>query len=1279
MRNGTRGARQGWTDRVHVRFHLLRELLGESGRRVWARSRGMNVDEACSIPARWTASSALRALALFLGLFAMLGCAGGWQGSRRYAPSITLQPANQTVAAGISATFTVGATGTAPLSYQWYRGGTLIGGATSSTYTTPAAQSSDDGSTFYVVISNAAGAVLSRQASLTVTTAALQSIAVTPTSSTIAAGATQQFTATGSYSDGSTQNITTSVTWSSATATVATIGASTGLATGMSMGTSQITATKGGIASSAIALTVTSATLQSIAVTPGSASIAKGLTQRFTATGTFSDGSTQNITITVGWSSATPSVATISPRTGVGTGVGTGTAQITATKGGIVSAPATLTVTAPVLQSIVVTPASASIAKGLTQQFIATGTYSDGSTQNITAGATWASGAVSAATIGASTGLATGVGAGTSLITATQGSTVSPPATLTVTAAALQSISVTPAGPSITVGATQQFTATGSYTDGSTTNITTSVTWASGTTSVATIGSNTGMATGLAAGTSQITAIQGSVVSPAETLTVINSTPVATSLVCSPENPPYNSAVTLVPTFSGGTGAIGSTGTFSFDITGSAVSGDSYTTPPVTAAMTYTLTVTGSGGTPTYKGVRPLGVLFGGNIATTTCSVTPTSVSIASISPANQTMAPGQLSFTAVVSGGATNTVTWSASGGSFSGNNWTAPNTAGSYTITATSVDDPSTSLSTGAIVSLPAITGQPVSQNVCPGNPVTLSVSASYASSYQWKLGGAAILGASSSSYEIPGAVSGDAGTYTVTITNAAGNVTSNVARLVVGSSITSNPQSLSIYATQTATFSVSADGQSPFSYQWYEIAPGDSTGTVITGATSSTYTTPAVNAGYDGAKYYATVTDICGGSALTSTEATLTVTSGNVPPTITTEPAGQTVAVGGTTTFSVVASGTPSLSYQWYEVPSGSVSGIEIFGATTASYTVPSTDTTASNDQDAYYVIVSNPYGQAVSEHAPLAVGNGILLQITDQPKTVYVNEGASATFRVTASSSLPLTYQWKKAPAGSSSFVAITGATSSTYTVDTTASTDTGTVFQVVVSNGSTSSVTSNTAALFVGALSGVNDLCDENWNAVGDAVALGGCSFQLTAAGMGQHGEIVWPTLISTGNIQLSFTVAISNPSSPPEDGFAMVLGDPSLGATTSTTGATGQGLGAEGIPGFVLGFDTYLNAGDPEVPYLGVGRGESALWENPWLNVNTNIPALASLGITVSHNYIVSIVQGKMTVSMDGTQVFSGNVTVPPVAYLYVTASTGGSYEKTVISNLAATVSAPSN
>jgi hypothetical protein len=112
----------------------------------------------------------------------------------------------------------------------------------------------------------------------------------------------------------------------------------------------------------------------------------------------------------------------------------------------------------------------------------------------------------------------------------------------------------------------------------------------------------------------------------------------------------------------------------------------------------------------------------------------------------------------------------------------------------------------------------------------------------------------------------------------------------------------------------------------------------------------------------------------------------------------------------------------------------------------------------------------------------------------------------------------------------------------------------------------------------------------------------------------------------------------------------------------------------------VLGFDTYHNAGEYPVPYVAVGRGENSLWEKPWLGINTSIPALASVGNTVGHDYTMTLIAGTMTVTLDGVQILSADVgaNIPPIAYFYVTSSTGGSYEQLIISNLSATVSAPS-
>ena len=173
---------------------------------------------------------------------------------------------------------------------------------------------------------------------------------------------------------------------------------------------------------------------------------------------------------------------------------------------------------AATLVSIAVTPAAPTIAKGSTEQFTATGTYSDGSTQNLTTTATWSSGTQGVATISAA-GLATGVATGTSSITASSNGITSPGDALTVGAATLVSIAVTPAAPTIIKGSTQQFTATGMYTDGSTQSLTTTAMWASGTPSVATI-SAAGLATGVATGSSSITASSQGVTSPVDVLTV---------------------------------------------------------------------------------------------------------------------------------------------------------------------------------------------------------------------------------------------------------------------------------------------------------------------------------------------------------------------------------------------------------------------------------------------------------------------------------------------------------------------------------------------------------------------------------------------------------------------------------------------------------------------------------------------------------------------------------------------------------------------------------------
>src|SRR2546429_5983662 len=104
-----------------------------------------------------------------VGLFTA-GCAGSTASNLPSAPRIVVPPASQTVTSGQTASFSVTATGAAPLSYQWNKNGAAISGATSATYTTPPTTSSDNGAQFVVVVSNVAGNVTSNAATLTVNT-----------------------------------------------------------------------------------------------------------------------------------------------------------------------------------------------------------------------------------------------------------------------------------------------------------------------------------------------------------------------------------------------------------------------------------------------------------------------------------------------------------------------------------------------------------------------------------------------------------------------------------------------------------------------------------------------------------------------------------------------------------------------------------------------------------------------------------------------------------------------------------------------------------------------------------------------------------------------------------------------------------------------------------------------------------------------------------------------------------------------------------------------------
>lgn len=178
----------------------------------------------------------------------------------------------------------------------------------------------------------------------------LKSVSVSPSSATIALGGTVQFVATATYSDGSTATVTSEASWSASPASIANVNAS-GLASAASPGATVISAVYNGITGAAN-LAVSPPTLVSIAVAPASGATQVGSTLQFAATGTYSDGSTTDITSSASWVTVDSTIATIDP-SGLATGIGAGTTTVTASQSNV-SGNASLTVTAPppVLQSV---------------------------------------------------------------------------------------------------------------------------------------------------------------------------------------------------------------------------------------------------------------------------------------------------------------------------------------------------------------------------------------------------------------------------------------------------------------------------------------------------------------------------------------------------------------------------------------------------------------------------------------------------------------------------------------------------------------------------------------------------------------------------------------------------------------------------------------------------------------------------------------------------------------------------------------------------------------
>ncbi|MBS1805884.1 MAG: Ig-like domain-containing protein [Acidobacteria bacterium] len=480
----------------------------------------------------------------------------------------------------------------------------------------------------------------SASALATVSAALLQTISVNPLTASIATGQTQAFTAYGNFSDGSQTDISNSASWASSATNYATVDP-TGLATGVSAGVSTISASSGSATPGSAALTVSPAVLTEIDIAPDAQYIPVGGQLQLSLTGTYSDGSTQDITASATWSSSDSTLASVDPGTGIVSGVANSNnnpVTITATYGSI-SNTATVYVTDAVPVSIQLTPATSSIASGTTQQYSVNVVYSDGSLQPVTTGLSWLSSSASVAGVDLN-GLATALAPGQTTITVFYDS-MSATASLTVTPAVLTNIVVTPITTVVGVNGNAQFTANGVFSDNSTQDISSHVVWTSSNGALATINAS-GLATGVSTGTLMITATSGAI-SGSATLNVTTST--LQSITITPSNPilpPHSrTQLTAIGNFSDGSQQV--------------LSGVSWHSNSPSVAM-----VNGSGVLRSKNSKNKsvtITAKLNGVSGTTSVTVTSMTIQTVAIQPANPIMATGtklQLALIGTFSDGTT-------------------------------------------------------------------------------------------------------------------------------------------------------------------------------------------------------------------------------------------------------------------------------------------------------------------------------------------------------------------------------------------------------------------------------------------------------------------------------------------------------------------------------------------------------------------------------------------------------------------------------------------------
>jgi hypothetical protein len=900
-------------------------------------------------------------------------------------PVVTTNPSSQSVVSGATATFTAAAAGSPTPTVQWQSStdGTTwanIAGATSASYVFTATTAAS-GTQYRAVFTNSLGTATTTAATLSVNVAPV--VTASPASQSVLAGASVKFTAAASGA--------TSVQWQSsanggvsfsniagATTTSYTVTASTAMSGYQYR--ALFTNAAGSVTTTAATLTVSIAPV--VTANPVSKTVSAGATVVFTAAASGTP------TPTVQWQSSSNGTtwtdiagATSTSYSFTATIALSGSqyrAVFTSTAGTATTSPATLTVA--VVPVVIGNPTSQSVISGTMVNLSAAATSAT-STQwqlSTNGGSTWTN--ITGATSATYSFTADTTMSGNqyrALFSNTAGTATTSAATLTVGTPI--TITSNPQSAAVAAGTSVTLTTSAIGTPAPT------VQWQVSSDNAATYTNIAGATTTSYTVTATV-AISGYNYRAVFTspFGVAATSPATVTIAAGPvitANPVSQAVVT------GATANFTAAATSATSTQWQLSTNGGSTWTNITGATSATYSVTATASMTGYQ-YRATFTNAAGSATTSVAALTVgTPITITS-NPQSASVAAGtSVTLTTSAIGTPAPTVQWQVS----SDNAATYTNIAGatttSYTVTAIAAISgykyravftspfgvAATSPATLTISAGPAITASPVSQSAAVGATVNFSASATGATSTQWQLstnGGSTwtnITGATSATYSVTAAAAMSGYQYRVLFTNAAGSATTSAATLTVGSlTITSNPQSKSVAAGTSVTFTTSAIGTPTPSVQWQVSSNNAVTWTNIAGATSTSYTVTAT-AAMSGYEYRAVFTNSLGAAATSPATLTVAAQQSVALPVVLANPVSQSVVVGQLATFSAAASGTPAPTVQWQASANGTT-WTNIPGATTTSYTFA---TVATQSGYLFRAVFTNSVGLVTTTAAKLTV--------------------------------------------------------------------------------------------------------------------------------------------------------------------------------------------------------------------------------------------------------------------------------------------------------------------